>query len=458
MEHIYPSKPRISRIDRMWENGRDWIVTALMAAFGFVLAIVLVRLDDHLELDPATERLWLYAGDSGSASTLLAAIAGATITVAGVIFSANFVTMQLASSQYTPRIIRSLTRKRRLQFVLGVFVGTFVYSIMVLRATSAATPARAEFVPVVSITVAMFFALASVGTLVFFVHYGTMTMQPAFLIGSAAQDSLRLIAEGAPLKHIAGNLRLKYPGPVDEPSTVVTSTHWGYIQSLDPGLLGTLAENRDLIIRLELTVGEAVLPGEALVTIWPESAGDDVVEKIVRSAYTIGDERTPEQDIEFGYQRVQDIALKALSPAINDPTTARWCIDRLGEMLVILARNPVNPYRIEGALGQDRILWDHRLFERCVDIAFTQIRFYGAADPIVVEHVLNTMRRVVLLSPPNCLACVAAEAQRLRNAALVHATSDADRDRIEKAADWGSIASSPPVNMANPFALERRDS
>jgi uncharacterized membrane protein len=448
----------MSRVDRMWENGRDWVVTAVMAAFGFILAIILVRLDDRLDLSPATERLWLYAGDAGSASTLLAAIAGATITVAGVIFSANFVTMQLASSQYTPRIIRSLTRKRRLQFVLGVFVGTFVYSIMVLRATSAATPEMAEFVPVISITVAMFFALASVATLVFFVHYGTMTMQPAFLIGSAAQDSLRLIAQGAPLTQVAGKPRLKYPGPIDEPSTVVTSTHWGYIQSLDPGMLGTLAANRDLIIRLEFSVGEAVLPGEALVTIWPESAGGDDVEKIVREAFTIGNERTPEQDIEFGYQRVQDIALKALSPAINDPTTARWCIDRLGEMLVILAQKPINPYRIEGAPGQDRILWEHHLFERCVDISFTQIRYYGAADPIVVEHVLNTMRRVVLLSPPDCLACVAAEAQRLRTAALAHATSDADRDRIEKAADWGSVISSPPVNMANPFAIEQQDS
>jgi uncharacterized membrane protein len=127
-------------------------------------------------------------------------------------------------------------------------------------------------------------------------------------------------------------------------------------------------------------------------------------------------------------------------------------------MLVILAQKPINPYRIEGAPGQDRILWDHHLFERCVDISFTQIRYYGAADPIVVEHVLNTMRRVVLLSPPDCLACVAAEAQRLRTAALAHATSDADRDRIEKAADWGSVISSPPVNMANPFAIEQQDS
>src|SRR4051794_37708798 len=284
----------MSRVDRMWENGRDWVVTALMAAFGFVLAIVLVRLDDHLELNPQTERLWLYAGDSGSASTLLAAIAGATITVAGVIFSANFVTMQLASSQYTPRIIRSLTRKRRLQFVLGVFVGTFVYSIMVLRATSAATPAKAEFVPVISITVAMFFALASVATLVFFVHYGTMTMQPAFLIGSAAQDALRLIAEGAPLTDGENDPRLKYPGPVHEPSTVITSTHWGYIQSLDTGMLGALAAQRDLVIRLEFSVGAAVLPGEALVTIWPDSARDADVERIVRLAFTIGSERTPE--------------------------------------------------------------------------------------------------------------------------------------------------------------------
>lgn len=439
MHRRTPLPPTVTRVDRMWNRGRDWVVTAAMAVFGFLLAFVLVEIDDHLHISPSFERLFLYSGDAGSASTLLAAIAGATITVAGVIFSANFVTMQLASSSYTPRIIRTLTRKRNLQSVLGVFVGTFVYAIMVLRATTAATADRPEFVPVISVTVAMLLALISVGALVFFVHYGTKTMQPAFLIGSAAQDSIGLIAGGAPSNHLSGDPRRRFPGPVDEPSSALIASNWGYLQYLNPVLLGSLAERRDLIIRIDIVIGEAVLPGESIVTVWPAAALDDEIARQILEAYEFGDERTPEQDIEFGFQRVQDIALKALSPAINDPTTARWCIDRLGEMLVMLGRHPVNPYHVEGAPGQDRILWNDRLFERCVDISFTQIRYYGSGDPVVVEHLFDVMRRVTSLIPSRCAPYIVNQARLLLEQALARAPLKADCERIERAALWSSV-------------------
>lgn len=434
-----PLPPTVTRVDRMWSRGRDWEVTAAMAVFGFFLAAVLVEVDNHFHVSPSFERLFLYSGDAGSASTLLAAIAGATITVAGVIFSANFVTMQLASSSYTPRIIRTLTRKRNLQSVLGVFVGTFVYAIMVLRAITAETAGGPEFVPVISVTVAMLLALISVGALVFFVHYGTKTMQPAFLIGSAAQDSIGLIAGGAPSIDVSGDPRRRYPGPIDEPAAAVIASHWGYVQYLNPVMLGALAERRDLIIRIDILIGEDVLPGESIVTIWPASALDDEITRQVLDAYEFGDERTPEQDIEFGFQRVQDIALKALSPAINDPTTARWCIDRLGDMLVMLGRHPVNPYHVEGAMGQDRIVWEDRLFERCVDISFTQIRYYGSRDPVVVEHLFGMMRRVTALIPAPCAPYIIKQAQLLREQSLARAPLKADCERIERAAQWASI-------------------
>ena len=453
-----PLPPSVTRVDRMWNRGRDWVVTAAMAIFGFLLAFVLVEVDDRFQVSPSTERLFLYSGDAGSASTLLAAIAGATITVAGVIFSANFVTMQLASSSYTPRIIRTLTRKRNLQSVLGVFVGTFVYAIMVLRATTAETASGPEFVPVISVTVAMLLALISVGALVFFVHYGTKTMQPAFLIGSAAQDSIGLIAGGAPTKDLSGDPRRRYPGPVDEPSSAVVASHWGYVQYLNPVMLGALAERLDLIIRIDVLIGEAVLPGESIVTIWPASALDEEITRQILDAYEFGDERTPEQDIEFGFQRVQDIALKALSPAINDPTTARWCIDRLGDMLVMLGRNPVNPYHVEGALGQDRILWNDRLFERCVDISFTQIRYYGSGDPVVVEHLLGVMRRITLLVPPSCVPYITAQAQLIREQALARAPMKTDRDRIERAAQWSNLSLiTDGVQSASPSAKKTEE-
>lgn len=450
MEPVQWQPSTSKRFFRLWSRGRDWNLTAAVALVCFILSLLLVRVDQHLDLSISTRRLWLYAGDPGSANTLLSAIAASTITVAGVIFSANLVAMQLASSSYTPRIIHTLIRKKRLQFALGIFIGTFIYCVMVLRVTSSATVGQPAFVPVVSITVGIILGIVSTATLVFFIHYGTLSMQPAFLIGSAAEDALKLISTGAPPE---SSPRWHFPGPVDEPSTAITSPIWGYIQSLDSGVLGAFAERRNLVIRLEVYIGDAVLPGEKLLTVWPGDAADQETIEVLRRTFTIGNERTPEQDIEYGFQRVQDIALMALSPAVNDPTSARWCIDRLGQMLITLALDPVDPYRVEKAPGQDRILWDSRLFERCFDISFTQIRHYGFTDPIVVEHLLRTMRRIASLAPEKYFASVAIEAQLLATQALTHLDLDADRDRIRSASTWANIElpHTDPLDQPNPL-------
>jgi uncharacterized membrane protein len=417
-------------------GGQQWTITAVLCLAGFVLGLVLVRVDQGLRLKPSPDRVWLYGGDASGAIGVLSAIASSAITVAGVIFSANFVAMQLASSQYTPRVIRSLARKRRLQVVLGVFVASFAFSLVVMRSVRSATADTPEFVPVLSVSFAVSLALASVGVLVFYVYYGVRSVQPDFLITSAAAESLRLMQTDAVETANGGGARQTYPGPIDEPAAGVTAAGWGYIQRVDSDALLRLAKERNLLIRLDRLVGDYVLPGEQLATVWPAVACDAEVTSVIRLGYVIGDERTPEQDVEYGFQRVQDIALKALSPAINDPTTARWCIDRLGEMLILLATHPVAPYGLPGGPEGVGILWDDRQFERCVDIAFAQMRHYGATDAVVMAHLLTMQRRIAALVPPTHRDVVVAEAWRARRQAAAAATLPDERARIDAAAAW----------------------
>jgi uncharacterized membrane protein len=156
--------------------------------------------------------------------------------------------------------------------------------------------------------------------------------------------------------------------------------------------------------------------------------------------WSVGAERTPEQDVEYGFRRVADIALKALSPAINDPTTAMTCIDSLCALIVVLAGERVDLFQLGGndgdEIGGRRVFWTARLFERCADVAFTQIWHYGASDPVVMSHLLDLMGRVAALISPREGEIVVWHAKETRESALAAIDQPVDCARIEQSAAW----------------------
>jgi uncharacterized membrane protein len=418
----------------------DWSIAGMLSLGGLLLAGLMIRLDQALDLDPSTDALWLYGGDAGGASGVLAAIASSSITVAGVIFSANFVALQLASSLYSPRVIWTLTRRRWLQVVLGTFLASFIYSLMVLRAVRAGTVDDAEFVPVLAVSVALLLALASVGTLIYYVHRGAKMVQPASVIEIAATESFRLLGRAADPSGDGSETSHVTPAE-SAAAALVTAERSGYVQRLDGEAFLGLRPGAETTIRLERLVGSFVLRGEPLATVSPAATGTVEVAAAIRRAYVLGPERTPEQDVEYGVRRVADIALKALSPAINDPTTAMTCVDSLGMLLVRLAGCPIaplagSPSERDGVIGEVRVTWDDRAFERCVDVAFAQVRHYGAADAVVMSYVLDTLRRVAALVPDRHRPVLRREARLVHASALAAIGLPADRRRVEDAALW----------------------
>jgi uncharacterized membrane protein len=350
------------------------------------------------------ELWWLFGGSAEGARGVLVAIAGSLITVTGVVFSITIVALQLASSQFTPRVLQNFTRDRGNQLVLGVFIGTFTYTLLLLRTVRAPIDGGAEgFVPAAGVTLAVLLALVSIGFLIFYIHHVARSIEATTVIDRVANETLGLIAAVFPDPEEGGVEEgddETAPQPPPGPAAEVRSQRSGYVQLVRLQRLVELANEEGLVVRLDAAVGDFVLAGEPLASVWPrEAAGEETVDTI-RGAFAFGDRRTLPHDVELGLIQLSDIAVKALSPGINDPTTAMMALDRVAELIVALGVRP----RRESRRGEDgalRLMVPTLSFERAVDVAFSQARRYGGHDTALLLHLVGVVRQVARrLGPP----------------------------------------------------------
>ena len=426
-----------------WYDLQDslWLVPAVMAGVAVILALAMVRVDQHLVLNQRSDTEWLFGGGAEGARGVLSAIAATMITVTGTVFSITVLALQLASSQLTPRILRNFTGDRGNQVVLGVFIGTFTYALLVLRSVRSEDDDQTAFVPAASVTLAIVFALFSIGFLIFFIHHSARSMQAAVVIDRTAADTRELIDRRFPER--AGPL---VPAPTvtvpSLPPLVIRAERGGYLQSIDVETLLGVADASRLTIRIDVQVGDFLLPGTPLLSLWPATAldigGVDVqeIERDARAIMLVGPERTLAEDVEFGFRQLADIALKALSPGINDPTTAAMCIDRLGEALVVFGQRE-KPLEVQiGKEGDGCLLIRGASFDAVVRVGFGQIRHYGAGDASVAEHLVRTLGNVAVLVPDELRAALVQEARLMVAAAQAALPVDEDRKRVSAAAAW----------------------
>ncbi len=425
-----------SWLHRLLEK-HPWLILASFVVGFSLLGMIMVRVDQGLQLDPNPEQLWLYGGSADAAMSLLSAVSSSAITVAGVVFSATFVTMQLASSQYTPRVVRALGRRWALQIVLGMFLGSFIYSLMVLRSVRPAGVDNGEFVPVLSVSVAIVIAIASVGVLCFYIIYGMRSLEPTFLINSAAEQTRRLLQRSLSASRRARSVeQVDTSHPPDENLVAIRAERAGYLQVLQFDHLLAAACRDDVTVKVTTSVGRYCHTGEVVALAWPSQRVSAEAERRFRQGVWLGDERTAEQDIEFGFRRVADIMLKALSPAINDPTTAQYCINTLGD-LVILVANEREPQRyLVDDSDMVRVIWEPEPYDLCVHTAFDQLRFYVRNDTKVATHALDTMRRVHALIPVEAQCVVQAIAREFQQTVRENTDTEDDQRAIDRAASW----------------------
>ncbi len=473
------------RISTRWYDLQDslWFVPTLMTIAATLLALALVRLDEILRLDEGQRyrivNTWAFGGGADGARGVLAAIAGTMITVIGVVYSLTVVSLQLASAQFTPRVLRAFTGDRGNQIVLGCFIGTFTYALLVLRTIRAEDEGGRAFVPSISVTVGIALAFISIGFLIYYIHHIARSIQAWVVVAHAGADTLGLVDEVFPRHGETVVDAADVCSLPDETGFHIRIDSGGYIQSVDEaslrGLVAGAHEGGPLAVRLAVPVGAFLMPGAVLASVWalgPDShlsgsgsrSGDQVgegipdgapsgapavdrdwqeVEDVIRGAVAVGSERTLQNDVDLGIRQLADIALKSLSPSINDPTTATICLDRLGEALVEVGRRPERDPIRRGDGGRGLLVFPGPSRASLVTVAFSQIRHYGAADVALMEHLVVTLGRIVENTPPACHAPLLEEARLALQSARQGITLPGDVARVERAAAW---LARPPLN------------
>ncbi|HVS10099.1 MAG TPA: DUF2254 domain-containing protein [Planctomycetota bacterium] len=388
-------------IRHSWEALRTsfWFLPALMALGAGVLAFSAVRLDGAVPDGWADGMGWLYTGGPAGARQLLATVASSMITVAGVVFSMTVVALSMASSQFGPRLLRNFMRDKGNQFVLGTFISTFLYCLLVLRSVRD-LDAR-HFVPHVSVTIAVLLALASLGVLIYFIHHVAVSMQAPQVIANVSEELHASIDALFPEELGQGADRANdRPGEaaaaeiLGRDAHAVASRAEGYVQHVDEERLVAIATKRELVLRLELRTGRFVVRGHPLVLVRGGDPGGEVVDEI-RDCFVFGAQPTPTQDVEFTVNQLVEVAVRALSPGINDPFTAMTCVDRLGAALCRLAgREFPSPWLRDGD-GRLRVIADPPDFAEIADAAFRQIREHGRRSSAVLARMLETIAVVL---------------------------------------------------------------
>jgi uncharacterized membrane protein len=384
---------------KFWDVLRTsyWFVPTIMSIGSTGLAFLMVEIDRRVQPEEVPGLEWAWTGSAEGARLVLSTVAGSMITVTGVSFSITIVALTLASSQFGPRLLRNFMRDTGNQLVLGTFVSTFLYCLLVLRTIRGLEEQR--FVPHLSVTLGVVFALTSVGVLIYFIHHVSGSIQAEHLAASVAHElheSIdRLFPERLGRPEPEGGVDPRLLEDLDqEKAAVVESESSGYLQAVDERELLEIATACDLLLELRFRPGDFVTHDRVLVRIWPrERCGPAELDR-VRDAFVFGQHRTPTQDVEYTVRQLAEIAVRALSPSINDPFTVTTCLDWLGSGLSRLAGRKIPSPLRTGPDGRLRVIADSTSFTSVADAAFHPIRQYGRSSVIVMIHFFEVIATV----------------------------------------------------------------
>jgi len=424
---------------RHWDALRTnyWFIPALMAITAVVLAFATTELDREVISWSSGRWTWTYGGGPEGARAVLSTIAGSMITVAGVVFSITIVALSLASGQFGPRLLRGFIRDRSNQFVLGTFTSTFIYCLLILRTVRGTDDDR--FVPGLSVTVGIVLAILNLGVLIYFIHHVAFSIQATQIIavvnGELWETIDRLWPDDVGEEPAKSDDQTHSDAAVPDwdESVVLTAKESGYVDAIEDESLIELAKDRDLVLKLERRPGHFIVKGSPLALAWPRDRVDDEVTTKLNRLCTLSSSRTPYQDVEFAIDQLVEIAVRALSPGINDPFTAMACIDHLAESLCRLAQRPVpSPFRYDDE-KKLRVITFGSSFAKILDAAFHQIRQYGRSSAAVLIRLLEML--AVLANYVECdedRCALAKHADLIRRAADQGLPEEADRLDVEE--------------------------
>lgn len=380
---------------RLWPLPVVALVLAL--AVGVVLPLLDAAVGDQL---PDYLTTYLFGGGAGAARTVLSVIATSLISVTSLTFSLTVVTLQLASSQYSPRLLRTFTRDRFVHGTLALFLGSFVYALTVLRTVRTPEEGGSAFVPQLSVTVAFLLALASILGLVLFLAHLAREIRVETILRNVHADASKTIDQVLAERDPAASMSPVPPLPATGVSKLLAPAS-GFLVAVDPERLRSAALAADALVVIDAHVGKALVEGTPVGCAWSRTGGARLSEEdrtalqqCLEEALETGFERTTRQDVEFGLRQLTDVAVKALSPGINDPTTAVHALNHSAALLCELLSRELGAWILDDDDGRARVVVARPRFEDLLDLAVTQSRIYGADDPFVMRTLLELLLAV----------------------------------------------------------------
>jgi uncharacterized membrane protein len=421
----------MSRLPALWISLRSslWFVPSVVVLCSMAGAETLSQVSAHVPALSQDNLPVIFAFGADGSRAMLSAIATSTITIAGVAFSITIVVLSLTSSQYSPRVLRQFMRDRANQWVLGVFVGVFAYCLVLLPNVRGGD--EHGFVPAIAVAGGVLYALAAVGCLIFFIHHVASSIQVSSIVASIAAET-RLATD-----HVFPAVAETSPPWPDAPAErwhVIPSPASGYIQLVAQDALVHLAAEHRCLVRLERAVGEFTVAGTPLLSTWPRPDDPAALARVLTSTVSINCAQTVEQDVSFGVRQIVDIALRALSPALSDPTTAVLCIEYLTTILHPLAPRTMGP-RVLTSDGGPRVLLPRPTFLALLAATFGEIRAHTGTEFTVYAALLRGLAIIAEATSDNTRrAALATETTDLRYA-VAHGFPAARAQPLLAAAD-----------------------
>lgn len=373
-----------------------WAVPTACVLGAVGLSTVTEAVDRHI---PQDETAWyLFKGGPDGARELLGTVATSMLTFTGLVFSVTVLVLQLASSQYSPRVLRSFLRDRVSQAALGTFVGTFVFALLGLRTVRGNFDRIEAHVPSFTIWVGVVLAFSCVLVFVFYIHHIAQSIRAANIMNRIAEEARRSIdrvyAAGPGCERPEEAARR----PAGAPSLLVMNVEPpGVVLHVDEDALFELACAADATIVLAVRPGDFVAHGSVLAEVWGGAAELDV--HAVTRSLVFAAERSNRSDVAFGVRELVDIAERALSTGVNDPTTAVQAIDQIHDLLRRLARRPFPSPCREDEGGVLRLVCPRVSWDNYVSLAFDEIRHAGAGSIQVVRRVRHALEDLLAIVP-----------------------------------------------------------
>ena len=426
----------MQKFKQTWSDLRStfWFLPFLIILASIVYAVVLIQIDYAASSQWLAQWPRVFGVAAEGARDMMSMLAGSMMTVMGITFAMTLLALALVSSQYTSRILRNFMRSRVTQVTLGTFAGIFVYCLIVLHSIRTGD---APFVPSLAVFFAFVLAFGGIAVLIFFIHHIASSIQASSIIASVAQETNASIDRLFPEKW--------EPSPDEDNSQdqvlvsldkrtwyAVPAEVSGYIQSVDINAILRLARDRKTIVRMEHGIGAFVVQDTALASLALTYPPDQEMIVALNGAYSIGGYRTADQDPAFGIRQIVDMALKALSPGVNDTSTAVMCVDYLTAIMARLACRQLPPsHRYEGETL--RVIAIVPTFEDLLAEAFDQIRASAAGNIAIMARMLGAIDTIASLTvSPSHLQALDEQVQWIAELADRTIEATHDRTRIER--------------------------